>query len=173
MPSRYPRTTERSTWRLPCSSSTSSPTWQKPLRKWCALRARVERRRSYVWDYAGEMQMMRRFWDAAVALNPAALDKDEGRRFPVCRPEPVTALYKNAGLANVEVRAIDAPTVFENFDDYWAPFLGGQAPAPGYCMSLSEDLRAALRDRVRSTLPFRDDGSVHLIARAWAVRGTA
>ena len=123
---------------------------------------------AYVWDYAGEMQMMRRFWDAAVALNPAALDKDEGRRFPVCRPEPVTALFKNAGLANVEVRAIDAPTVFENFDDYWAPFLGGQAPAPGYCMSPSEDLRAALRDRVRSTFPFRDDGSVHLIARAWA-----
>src|SRR6478672_9711538 len=43
---------------------------------------------AYVWDYAGEMQMMRRFWDAAVALDPAALDKDEGRRFPVCRPEP-------------------------------------------------------------------------------------
>ena len=128
---------------------------------------------AYVWDYAGEMQMMRRFWDAAVALNPAALDKDEGRRFPVCRPEPLTALFKNAGLANVEVRAIDAPTVFENFDDYWTPFLGGQAPAPGYCMSLSEDRRAALRDRIRSTLPFRDDGSVHLIARAWAVRGTA
>src|SRR6478735_5096126 len=36
---------------------------------------------AYVWDYSGEMQMMRRFWDAAVALDPAALDKDEGRRF--------------------------------------------------------------------------------------------
>ena len=128
---------------------------------------------AYVWDYAGEMQMMRRFWDAAVALNPAALDKDEGRRFPVCRPQPLTALFKNAGLANVEVRAIDAPTVFKDFDDYWTPFLGGQAPAPGYCMSLSEEQRAALRDRIRSTLPFRDDGSVHLIARTWAVRGTA
>lgn len=128
---------------------------------------------AYVWDYAGEMQMMRRFWDAAVALNPAALDTDEGRRFPVCRPEPFTALFKDAGLTNVEVRAIDAPTVFKNFDDYWTPFLGGQAPAPGYCMSLSEDRRAALRDRIRSTLPFRDDGSVHLIARAWAVRGIA
>jgi SAM-dependent methyltransferase len=127
---------------------------------------------AYVWDYAGQMQMMRRFWDAAVALNPAALDKDEGNRFPVCRPEKLTALFKDAGLANVEVRAIDVPTVFKNFDDYWTPFLGGQAPAPGYCMSLSEEHRAALRDRIRSTLPFQDDGSVHLIARAWAVRGT-
>ncbi|MBX9844419.1 MAG: methyltransferase domain-containing protein [Xanthobacteraceae bacterium] len=127
---------------------------------------------TYVWDYAGEMQMMRRFWDAAVALDPDASDKDEGRRFPACRPEPLTALFRQAELTHVEVRAIDAPTVFKNFDDYWTPFLGGQAPAPGYCMSLSEDRRAALRDRIRSTLPFRDDGSVHLIARAWAVRGT-
>ena len=126
---------------------------------------------AYVWDYAGKMQMMRQFWDAAVALNPAALDKDEGRRFPVCRPEPLTALFQHAGLTNVEVRAIDAPTVFKDFDDFWTPFLGGQAPAPGYCMSLSEDRRAELRHRIRSTLPFRDDGSVHLIARAWAVRG--
>ena len=126
----------------------------------------------YVWDYAGEMQMMRRFWDAAVALDPAALDKNEGRRFPVCRPEPLAALFKSAGLANVEVRAIDVPTVFKDFDDYWTPFLSGQAPAPGYCMSLSEDRRTALRDRIRMTLPFRDDGSLALIARAWAARGT-
>jgi hypothetical protein len=119
------------------------------------------------------MQMMRRFWDAAVALNPAALDKDEGNRFPVCRPDKLTALFKDAGLANVEVRAIDVPTVFKNFDDYWTPFLGGQAPAPGYCRSLSEDRRTALRDRIRSTLTFQGDGSVHLMARAWAVRGTA
>lgn len=128
---------------------------------------------AYVWDYAGEMQMIRRFWDAAIALDADAQDKDEGRRFPVCRPEPLTALFEVAGFTNVEVRAIDATTVFKNFDDYWTPFLGGQAPAPGYCMSLSEHRRVALRDRIRSTLPFRDDGSVHLIARAWAVRGTA
>jgi SAM-dependent methyltransferase len=127
---------------------------------------------AYVWDYAGEMQMMRRFWDAAVALDPGALDKDEGRRFPVCRPEPLATLFEQAGLAKVDVRAIDAPTVFRDFDDYWTPFLGGQAPAPGYCMSLLEDRRAALRERIRSALPFQKDGSIHLIARAWAVRGT-
>jgi SAM-dependent methyltransferase len=128
---------------------------------------------AYVWDYAGEMQMMRRFWDAAVALDPDALDKDEGRRFPVCRPEPLAALFKGAGLADVEVRLIDVPTIFKDFDDYWTPFLGGQAPAPGYCMSLSEDRRVALRERIRMSLPFRADGSLHLIARAWAARGIA
>lgn len=126
---------------------------------------------AYVWDYAGEMQMMRRFWDAAVALDPAARAKDEGVRFPLCRPEPFAALLRDAGLAQIEARAIDVPTVFKDFDDFWTPFLSGQAPAPGYCMSLGEDRRAALRERLRATLPTRPDGSIHLIARAFAVRG--
>ena len=91
----------------------------------------------YVWDYAGEMQLMRRFWDAAVALDPAALELDEGRRFPVTRAAPLVALFEGAGLRDVRVLAIDVPTVFKDFDDYWSPFLGGQAPAPGYRMSLS------------------------------------
>src|SRR5262249_39684135 len=43
----------------------------------------------YVWDYAGRMELMRHFWDAAVALDPAARDLDEGPRFPICRPEPL------------------------------------------------------------------------------------
>jgi SAM-dependent methyltransferase len=127
---------------------------------------------AYVWDYAGEMQMMRRFWDAAVALDLGATPLDEGRRFPVCHPEPLTSLFHGAGLDDVQVRPIEVPTIFKDFDDYWMPFLGGQAPAPGYCMSLSEDRRAVLRDRIRASLPTRDDGSIHLIARAWAVRGT-
>jgi hypothetical protein len=117
------------------------------------------------------MQLMRRFWDAAVALDPAALELDEGRRFPNTRAAPLVELFEGAGLRDVRVLAIDAPTVFKDFDDYWAPFLGGQAPAPGYCMSLSEERRAALRERIRSMLPIEIDGSIRLIARAWAVRG--
>ena len=62
------------------------------------------------------------------------------------------------------------PTDFRDFDDYWSPFLGGQAPAPSYAMSLSEQRRAALRERIRAGLPIAPDGSIHLIARAWAVR---
>jgi len=126
---------------------------------------------AYVWDYADKMELMRCFWDAAVALNPEARALDEGVRFPLCHPKPLAALFREAGLSDVEVRAIDAPTPFRDFDDYWMPFLGGQAPAPGYCMSLDESRRAALRERIRSRLPIRPDGSIHLIARAWAAKG--
>lgn len=126
---------------------------------------------AYVWDYAGKMELMRHFWDAAVALNPSARDLDEGVRFPICRAEALASLFTTAGLRDVETRAIDVPTDFRDFDDYWTPFLGGQAPAPGYATSLDEVRRAELREYIRARLPFNTDGSIHLIARAWAVRG--
>jgi len=80
---------------------------------------------AYVWDYAGKMEMMRYFWDAAVALDPAAAELDEGKRFGLCRPGALEELLKSAGLSNVETHAIDVPTRFRHFDDYWSPFLGG------------------------------------------------
>jgi SAM-dependent methyltransferase len=127
----------------------------------------------YVWDYADGMELMRHFWDAAAALDPAARPLDEGRRFPICRPEPLAALFRDAGLADVEVRALDVPTVFRDFDDYWTPFLGGQGPAPGYCLSLDEARRTALREAIRARLPAQPDGRIPLTARAWEARGRA
>lgn len=126
---------------------------------------------AYVWDYAGKMELMRYFWDAAVALDAAARELDEGRRFPICQPTPLAGLFEQAGLSEVEVRSIDVATDFRDFDDYWSPFLGGQGPAPGYAVSLSEEHRTELRERVRSKLPIAKDGSIHIIARAWAAQG--
>jgi SAM-dependent methyltransferase len=129
---------------------------------------------AYVWDYAEGMQMMRRFWDAAAALDPVgAGGRDEALRFPLCRPEPLRRLFEEAGLRGVAVDAIEVPTVFPDFDDYWTPFLAGGAPAPAYCLALEADRRAALRERLRTTLPAESDGSIRLSARAWAVQGTA
>ena len=126
---------------------------------------------AYVWDYADKMQFMRHFWDAAAALDPAAVDLDEGKRFSLCNPGPLADFFNGAGLTRVEVEPIDIQTVFKNFDDYWLPFLGGQGSAPTYAMSLSEENRAVLRERIRASLPFALDGSIPLMARAWAVCG--
>jgi len=125
----------------------------------------------YVWDYAGTMDMMSHFWDAAAALDPHAREMVEGSRFPMCNPESLTGIFQEAGLQDVEVRAIDIETRFKDFDDYWSPFLGGQGPAPSYAMSLSEERRAALREKIRGGLPIAADGTIPLAARAWAVRG--
>ena len=126
---------------------------------------------AYVWDYAEGMQLMRYFWDVAADVDPAARDLDEGARFPMCRPDGLRALFTDAGLADVVVEAVDIPTRFRDFDDYWSPFLGGQGAAPAYAMTLTEDVRGQLRDRLREALPHAGDGSITLTARAWAVRG--
>jgi len=136
--------------------------------------ARVTRKRgaiaAYVWDYAGKMELMRFFWDAAVDLDPGAAKLDEGVRFPLCRPEALEDLFASAGLQEVEVKPIDIPTSFADFDCYWQPFLGGQGPAPAYAMSLDEAARARLRDHIRERMPTKANGSISLTARAWAAR---
>ncbi|MFI6300156.1 class I SAM-dependent methyltransferase [Nonomuraea sp. NPDC050790] len=127
---------------------------------------------AYVWDYARRMDLIRAFWSAAVSLDPGAGALDEGARFPLCRPEPLRALWTEAGLGGVRVEAIEADAVFRDFDDYWLPFLAGQGPAPKYAVSLPEQRRAALRERIRERLPAAEDGSITLRTRAWAVSGT-
>jgi SAM-dependent methyltransferase len=126
----------------------------------------------FVWDYAQGMQMLRYFWDAAVQLDPKAKEFDEGIRFPLCREGQLETLVREAGLKQVEATAIEVKTVFQNFDDYWQPFLGNVGPAPGYTMSLDQKDRQTLEDKLRKLLPIDEDGSISMTARAWAVKGT-
>jgi SAM-dependent methyltransferase len=145
-----------------------------PVEGVLAMRARVRPGgtvAAYVWDYAGRMELIRRFWDAAIELDETARPLDEAVRFPSCRPEPLALQFLLAELQDVAVRSIDVPTVFQNFDDYWAPFLGGQGPAPGYARSLTPDRQAELRETLRRRLASAPDGTIPLTARAWAVKG--
>ena len=128
---------------------------------------------AYVWDYAGGMPMLSTVWDAAVALDPAVAPLHEAVRFAANQPEPLRALFTEAGLSDVAVEGIVVPVDFGTFDDYWSPFLAGTGPAPAYIATLDDERRAELRDAVRARLPVADDGAIHLTARAWAVRGTA
>ena len=127
---------------------------------------------TYVWDYAEGMQMLRTFWDVACELDPDAADLNEGHRFSFAA-EDLADVFRQAGLEDVQTRAIVVPTVFEDFDDFWSPFLGGQGPAPGYVASLSDNVREELRAALAARLPAAADGTIALMARAWAVRGRA
>lgn len=126
---------------------------------------------AYVWDYAQGMDLMRHFWDAAAAADPAAATLDQGLRYPVCHPDALHQLFAAAGLQRVQVTAVTIPTVFEDFDSYWEPFLGGQGTAPAYAVSLAPQARERLRDALRARVPAAEDGAIRLQARAWAVRG--
>jgi SAM-dependent methyltransferase len=126
---------------------------------------------AYVWDYAGRMEFLRVFWDAAVAMDSAARNLDEGVRFPISRGDALETLFRDAELREVRSGALEIRTHFESFADYWQPFLGGSGPAPSYVAALSEEMRAALRDRLERVLAPGEGGEIDLVARAWAVRG--
>jgi SAM-dependent methyltransferase len=128
---------------------------------------------AYVWDYAEGMGMIRRFWDAAIALDPSISHLDEATRFPLCGSGPLYDLFEAAGLDDVAVGALEVPTVFRDFDEYWRPMLGDQGPAPSYVGSLDKQGRRLLEERLKIDLPASADGSIELTARAWAVRGIA
>jgi SAM-dependent methyltransferase len=124
----------------------------------------------YVWDYpSGGLEFLRAFWTHAAALDPKGVELAEARRFPFCTPEGLTMLATEAGLSDVTCSALETPTIFPDFDDYWRPFTQGAGPAPGYVASLSEEARKRLRDRLEANLPREVDGSIGMKARAWAV----
>lgn len=126
---------------------------------------------AYVWDYAGGMQMMRHFWEAAIAVSPHDAQFDQAERFPLCQPGPLQTLFESAQLRSVRVRAIDTPTVFETFDDYWRPFLGQTGAAPTYLASVSDEIREQIRRQLQLRLAPTPAGPIKLTARAWAVQG--
>lgn len=127
---------------------------------------------AYVWDYSGGMQFLRRFWDAAFRIDESSAALDEGKKFTIARPERLEHAFASAGFSDVTTWPIEVPTRFRDFDDYWQPFLGGTGPAAGFVVSLLERRRSELREDLRASLPIGPDGSIDLVARAWAVRAT-
>src|SRR6266545_3713092 len=69
------------------------------------------------------------------------------RRFPICNPQRLEALFRDAGLAHVESRGIDVRTRFENFDDYCSPVIRAMNVA---FRLRGQEFCAAIRARVRA-----------------------
>jgi len=123
-----------------------------------------------VWDYAGGMTLLRRFWDAAVALDPSASERDEGVCMPFCRPGELGDLWATAGLADVEVAPVVVSAHYDGFEDLWQPLEAGVAPSGAYAVSLAPERRAALKDELRRRLGAGEQ-PFELTARAWVVTG--
>jgi SAM-dependent methyltransferase len=122
-----------------------------------------------VWDYAGEMTLLRRFWDAALALDPAA--PDEGRCMPFCTPDDLGDLWSATGLTGVEVVSVTVTARYDGFEDLWGPLETGVAPSGAYAASLPSPRRAALKAELRRRLEVGEEPFA-LTARAWVVSGT-
>jgi hypothetical protein len=125
-----------------------------------------------VWDYAGEMTLLRCFWDAAVALDPAAAARDEGRCMPCCTPHELEALWSGAGLTEVRVAAVVVSAGYDGYEDLWRPLEVGVGPAGAYTAALQPEARAALKAELRRRLGVAEE-PFRLTARAWIAVGRA
>ena len=126
-----------------------------------------------VWDYAGEMTLLRAFWDAAREVDPGrAAAADEAVVMPWCREGELAELWRRCGLDDVESGTLAVEAAYEGFDDLWAPFPTGVGPAGAFCASLDGERQAELREAYRGRLGV-DEGPFSLSARAWAAGGTA
>jgi SAM-dependent methyltransferase len=124
-----------------------------------------------VWDYAGEMTMLRAFWDAAAALDPeGATPRMEAHTMRFARPEELGELWQGAGLVEVDVSALVVEASYDDFEDLWSPFPTGVGPAGAYAASLDDEGRAGLRAEYARRLG-EPDGPFTLSARAWCAVG--
>jgi trans-aconitate methyltransferase len=128
---------------------------------------------AYVWDYAEGMELLLRFWEAASRVAGRAVGQDEVSRFEIAHPDRLSAVWRTAGLQHVDVTGLEIEMVFEDFADFWSPFLEGTGPAPSYVAGLDLAEREELREALRAALPADPDGRIRLPARAWAVRGAS
>lgn len=126
---------------------------------------------SCVWDYAGEMTLLRAFWDAAREVDPerAAL-ADEGTVMRWCGDGELAELWRSAGLGDIRFGSLTVRAAYADFEDLWSPFPTGVAPSGAFCKSLDDVRRRALHDALRSRLGVGDQ-PFELTARAWAVAG--
>jgi SAM-dependent methyltransferase len=125
-----------------------------------------------VWDYGGEMRMLRSFWDAAGSIDDWARKRDESH-MPLCSPGELAHLWAKVGLKNIQERPLEIEMRFDSFEDYWRPFLLGQGPAGAYAASLDSDALRRLREELKRRLSLSgEDVSFVLPARAWAVCGS-
>jgi SAM-dependent methyltransferase len=122
-----------------------------------------------VWDYAGEMTLLRAFWDAAIALDETAAALDEGG-MPYCTPPELGGLLSAAGLADVRVEPVVVRARYDGFEDLWAPLESGVAPSGAYAAAQPPERRAALRAELRRRLGAGDE-QFELAARAWVATG--
>lgn len=124
-----------------------------------------------VWDYAGEMTLLRAFWDAAREVDPErGAAADEGTAMRWCGEGELAGLLRESGLTDVRSTSFTVPASYAGFNDLWEPLPTGVGPAGAFCASLDDERRERLRLRLRSRLGVGDEPFV-LHARAWAASG--
>jgi SAM-dependent methyltransferase len=118
-----------------------------------------------VWDHGGGHGPLSVFWKAARELDPGVADESQ---LAGAREGHLTQLFREAGLEEIEERALSVRVVHPSFDEWWEPYTLGVGPAGAFVAGLDTERRAELRERCRELLPA---APFVLTSRAWAARG--
>ena len=148
-----------------------------------AIRAVAEMRRvarqgatvaAALWDLRGGMPASRMFQDTAAMLDPRAVEmRAKNCTRPLCHPGELGAAWRDAGFRDVKETTLTIRMEFENFEDYWRPYMSKQGPGADYVASLTSQEQATLREHVmRAYLDGEPDGYRSYFAVAHAVKGT-
>ena len=127
----------------------------------------------YDWDMDSNMNTTRHFWSAVAEIVPERMKDRATDRTPMTEVESISSYFEQAGLKNVEQRTISFETRFRDLKDYWSPITNNAQNVGRFYDSLSEDQRSAVFERLKTTLPFADNGSISFESRAVAVKGIA
>jgi len=123
------------------------------------------------WDFSGGMEMLCLFWESAVEIDPES-EPHHPRNVRLGAPGEHAARWRRCGIESVEECAIEVPLEYENFDDYWRPFLSGSTRTTTWARDLPFEKQKALRENLKArVLGDGDDRAFTLTGRAWAVRG--
>ena len=125
---------------------------------------------AYVWDYAGKMELMRHFWDAAERSTQRAGSR-RGRSVSVVRPRcagdriPWRRTRCCGGRSHRRAHAL------RRLRRLLESLPRGTGPGAVVRDVARRAARIRLREHLRARLPAEADGSIALVARAWAIRG--
>ena len=122
------------------------------------------------WDYAVGMTFLRRFWDAAIAVDPDAAVHDEAVTMRYCTLDELRTLLEQAGLRDVRVGTAEPTASYTSFDDLWQPLTGGIGPSGIYVRTLDDAQKEALRAEYARILGV-GSAPFQLTARAWLASG--
>jgi SAM-dependent methyltransferase len=126
---------------------------------------------AYVWDYAGDYQLVRLFWNAAAIVDPESRRHDPAPKFAICRPEALRDAFATAGLTDIATIPLDAIAEFPTFDDYWRALDVRQGSLAAYLSAIPPEQSRLIRAQLARSTPVGEDGSIRLRLRAFAVRG--
>ncbi len=126
-----------------------------------------------VWDFRGGLAFVRLLLDTAAPLDPGAAAV-RARQFsaPLTGPGELAAMWRGAGLREVDQGEATIRTEFRSFADLWEPWLGGQGTIGAYVAGLEGETRAVVEHHTRlAYLAGGEDGPRSFTATAWTVRG--